>query len=70
MAVYGVCSGSQEEAQRDAIRLSPDDRRIFLGSMLRLIIRSYCCGQPVLRSDLIQLVSLADDARGSEGTPV
>jgi hypothetical protein len=62
MEVYGVCSGSQEGVQSDTVRLSPDDRRIFLGSMLRLVIRRYSCGQPVLQSDLLRLVSLADDS--------
>jgi hypothetical protein len=60
MEVYGVCSGSQGGAQSDTVRLSPENRRVFLGSMLRLVIRRCSCGQRVLRDDLRRLVALAD----------
>jgi len=67
MEVYDVRSGSQEQPQFHIIELSPEGRRAFLGSMLRLVIRRYSCGQPVLRNDLLRLVTLADDAGASDG---
>jgi hypothetical protein len=67
MEVYGVCSGSQEGVQSNLDCLNAENRRVFLGSMLRLVIRRYRCGQPVLRDDLRRLVALADDAEGWDG---
>jgi hypothetical protein len=61
MAVYDVRSGSQSP-QFDTNGLSPEDRRVFLGSILRWLMRRYRCGQPVLRSDLCDLTALADDS--------
>ena len=67
MEVYDVRFGSQEQPQFDTVELSPEDRRIFLGSMLRWVIRRFHSGKPVLRNDLLRLVALADDLGGSDG---
>jgi hypothetical protein len=61
MAVYDVRSGSQSP-QFDTNGLSPEDRRVLLGSMLRWLMRRYRCGQPVRRNDLCRLPALADDS--------
>ena len=65
MEVYDVPLGSQRSVQFDAKCLNAAERRLFLGSMLRLMVRRYGCGQPVLRRELLLLERLADDADGS-----
>jgi hypothetical protein len=67
MEVYEISSGSQEQAPRDATGLNAEGRRLFLGSMLRVLIRRYTYGKPILRADLRRLMALADDAAHSEG---
>jgi hypothetical protein len=69
MGVYEPRSESQQQAHRDANCLSAEGRRLFLGSMLRVLIRRYTYGKPILRADVPRLVALADDAARSEGAP-
>jgi hypothetical protein len=49
------CNGVREQ-------LSNEDRRLLLGSSLRLLMRRFSTGRPVLQSDVIRVASLADDA--------
>jgi len=65
MEVYEFRSASQESNQFQTSVLDATARRLFLGSMLRLLTRRYRRGQPMLRHDLRQLMELADDARSS-----
>jgi hypothetical protein len=68
MQVYEVRTGSQSP-QFDTNGLSPEDRRIFFGSMLRWVTRRFRGGKPVLRNDLLRLAALADDAGSPDGGP-
>jgi hypothetical protein len=64
MKVYGFRKESQQHARPNGGELTPQDRRLFLGSMLRAVTHHYRHGKPVLRKDLRRLLALADDATG------
>jgi hypothetical protein len=55
-------SGARSSASN--FSLAPEDRRLLLGASLRLLGRRFSCGKPILQSDVIRVVSLADDAVG------
>jgi len=42
--------------------LTPADRRLLLGSSLRLLSHRFICGKSILQDDLLRMASLADDA--------
>jgi hypothetical protein len=65
--VYVVRKKSQQHARPNGGELTPRNRRLFLGSMLRAFGHHYRRGKPVLRKDLRRLLALADDATGQGG---
>jgi hypothetical protein len=59
-----ISSPLQESStQAGEVELSRCDRRLLLGSSLRLLRHRFVCGKPILRDDVLRVASLADDAR-------
>jgi len=42
--------------------LTPSDRRLVLGASLRLLVRRFSTGKPIVRDDLVRLAKFADDS--------
>lgn len=65
MAVYTkeVTAGQAHSAD---IPLSQANRRLLLGTNLRLLGYRFVCGKPIFQSDLIRAASLADDVVDEE----
>lgn len=53
----------KSSTQTEEVELSRCDRRLLLGSSLRLLRHRFVCGKPILQDDVLRVASLADDAR-------
>jgi hypothetical protein len=51
-----------DKSQRSRF-ISRKDRRLLLGSSLRLLRRRFTLGKRILKSDLIRVTSFADDSQ-------
>jgi hypothetical protein len=63
MSVYIEDRTEQDhKARQDHLPLTRTDRRLLLGSSLRLLCRRFTCGKPIFHDDVIRLAALTDDA--------